>query len=508
MESSMIILGLVYAAAIALISKIIKNRPKSKQKLPPGPKPWPIIGNLNLLGSIPHQSLHSLSKKYGEIMLLYFGKFPVVIASSPEMARQFLRVHDSNFASRPALAAGKHIAYNYMDSLWAPYGPHLRQARKIYHSEVFSANRLEEFEPVRAEERRNFLSRLGSLSGKPVLLRAHLSRYTLSSISRVAIGNKYFSETEHENSVLEMEELQRMLDEWFFLAGAFNIGDWIPWLDFLDLQGYVKRMKHLHKKFDRFNDYVIDDHEARRSEKDFKPKDIADNLLVLAEDPNLEVKLTRDSIKALLQDLLLGGSDTTTTTVEWAIHEVVRHPDIMKKAKEELDRVIGRKRLVEENDLPHLPYIDAIIMETFRLHPQATLMAPHCAIEDCNVVGYEIPKGTIVMINAWSIGRNPELWDSPEEFVPERFFGKEIDMLGSNFALFPFGSGRRRCPGYNLGLKIVQTTLANLLHGFDLRLVEGMKMEDVCIEEEYGLTTHPKHSLSIIMIPTLPSHLY
>ncbi|KAH6763847.1 hypothetical protein C2S51_015096 [Perilla frutescens var. frutescens] len=188
-----------------------------------------------------------------------------------------------------------------MDSLWAPYGPNLRQARKIYHSEVFSANRLEFFEPVRAEERHNFLSSLGSLSGKPVLLRAHLSRYTLSSISRVAMSNNYFSETGHENSVFEFEELQQMVDEFFFLAGVINIGDWIPWLNFLDLQGYVRKMKILHNKFDRFNEYVIDDHQARMFEKDFKPKDVADMLLLLAQDPNLEVTLTRDSIKALLQ---------------------------------------------------------------------------------------------------------------------------------------------------------------------------------------------------------------
>ncbi|KAH6775153.1 hypothetical protein C2S52_012714 [Perilla frutescens var. hirtella] len=515
MENSLMILALVTIAALAFISRIIeinqrwRRRRRPEKKLPPGPKPWPIIGNLNLLGSTPHQSLHSLSKKYGEIMLLKLGKFPVVIASSPEMAKQFLKVHDKNFATRPALAAGKHIAYNYSDMTWAPYGPYWRQARKIYFSEVFSAKRLEFFEPVRVEERKSFLSRLCSLSGKPVFLRPHLSRYALSSMSRMVLSNKYFSKAELENGpVFELEELQCMVDEWFLLSGVINIGDWIPWLDFLDLQGYVKRMKILHKKFDRFNDYVIDDHRERMSEKDFKPKDVADMLLLLSEDPNLEVKLTRDSIKALLQGLIIGGTDALATTVEWIIHEVVRHPHIIKKAKEELDRVIGRKRWVEENDLPHLPYMDAVVMETFRLHPLCTLLTPHCAMEDCNVAGYDIPKGTMVRINTWSIGRDPELWESPEEFVPERFIGKEIDILGSNFAMLPFGSGRRRCPGYNLGLKLVQTTLANLLHGFDLRLVEGMKVEDVSIEEEYGLTTHPKHPLSIIMEPTLPPNLY
>ncbi|KAH6802332.1 hypothetical protein C2S51_033778 [Perilla frutescens var. frutescens] len=421
MEKSTILLAIVSIAALALISKIIENRRRwrREQKLPPGPKPWRIIGNMNLFGSIPHQSLHSLSKKYGEIMLLKLGKFPVVIASSPQMAKQFLNVHDKNFATRPALAAGKHISYNYSDMAWAPYGPYWKQARKIYLHEVFTAKRLEFFDPIRVEERCNLLSSLRSVSltGKPVLLRPHLSRYTLSTISRMALSNKYFSKSD------ELEELQHMIDEWFFLAG----------------------------------------------------------------------------------DLVLGGTDTAATAVEWALHEILRHSGIIEKAKEELDRVIGRERWVEENDFPHLPYIDAVIMETFRLHPLATLLAPRCAIEDCNVAGYHVPKGALVMINAWSIGRDPESWESPEEFVPERFVGKEIDILGSNFAMLTFGLGRRRCPGYSLGLKLIRTTLANLLHGYDMRL---MAEDAVSMEEEYGLATRPKHPISTVMRPTLPPHLY
>ncbi|KAL0290014.1 UNVERIFIED_CONTAM: cytochrome [Sesamum calycinum] len=127
-----------------------------------------------------------------------------------------------------------------------------------------------------------------------------------------------------------------------------------------------------------------------------------------------------------------------------------------------------------------------------RLHPIATLLAPHYAMEDCKVAGYDIAKGTAVLINTWSLGRDPNSWDSPFEFLPERFLDKDIDIMGSNFSILPFGSGRRRCPGYALGLKVIRTTLANLLHGFELKLVGGMKPEDVSVEEVYGLTTHPK----------------
>ncbi|KAL3641477.1 hypothetical protein CASFOL_016445 [Castilleja foliolosa] len=513
MDNSLALIASLFIATLIFISKTLCNPTRPKKKLPPGPKPWPVIGNLNLIGSIPHQSLHNLSKIHGEIMLLKFGKFPVIVASSPHMAQQFLQTHDAVFASRPPLAAGKYTSYNYSDMTWAPYGPHWRQARKIYLSEVFNAKRLDSFEQIRIEEVRVFISRLFSYSGQPVVLRDHLFRFMTSSISRTVLSDRYFSEMlehdEKKSSAVTLDELRDMLDEWFLLSGVLNIGDWIPWLSFLDLQGYVKKMKALAKKLDRFLSYVVDDHGARMAvEKDSTAKYLVDVLVQRAEDPNLDVKLTSDVIKALLQNLLAGGTDTSATTVEWAIHEILKHPHTIEKAKEELDRVIGRNRWVQENDFTQLPYIDAIIKESMRLHPLATLLAPHYAIEDCNVLGYDISKGTTVFINTWSIGRDPNAWDEPEKFWPERFLGKSIDMLGSNFALLPFGSGRRRCPGYNLGLKIVRTTLANLIHGFDLRLVEGMSVEDICMEEEYGLTTHPKKPLTIIMKPTLPNHLY
>lgn len=186
----------------------------------------------------------------------------------------------------------------------------------------------------------------------------------------------------------------------------------------------------------------------------------------------------------MFQDLVTGGTDTSGCAIEWAIHEMCKHPHVIEKAKEELDRVIGRKRSVTESDLSQLPYLEAIIMESFRLHPPSPVLPPHYSSEDCNVAGYDIPKGTTFLVNAWSVGRNPITWDSPEEFLPERFLGKEID-LASNFTLLPFGSGRRMCPAYKFGLNAVRTTLANLVHGFDWKLPDDVKPEDVCMEEQY-----------------------
>ncbi|XP_048323200.2 dimethylnonatriene synthase [Ziziphus jujuba] len=490
--------------ALVLLSRRLRRR---KLKLPPGPKPWPIIGNLNLIGPLPHRSIHDLSQEYGPIMHLKFGSCPVVVGSSVEMAKVILKTHDVTFASRPKTAAGKYTTYNYSDITWSPYGSYWRQARKMCLMELFSAKRLDSYEYIRKEEMNALLKGLYKSSETPVNLKDHLSTVSLNVISRMVLGKKYTDET--ENSIVSPEEFKKMLDELFLLSGVLNIGDSIPWIDFLDLQGYIKRMKALSKKFDRFLEHVLDEHnERRKGVKDYVAKDMVDVLLQLAEDPNLEVKLERHGVKAFTQDLIAGGTESSAVTVEWAISELLKKPEIFDKATEELDRVIGRERWVEEKDIVNLPFVDAIAKETMRLHPVAPMLVPRFSREDIQIAGYDIPKDTRVLVNVWTIGRDPTLWDSPNEFCPDRFIGKAIDVKGHDFELLPFGSGRRMCPGYSLGLKVIQSSLANLLHGFTWKLPPNMKKEDLNMEEIFGLSTPKKFPLVAVAEPRLPAHLY
>lgn len=210
----------------------------------------------------------------------------------------------------------------------------------------------------------------------------------------------------------------------------------------------------------------------------------------------------------MFQDLIAGGTESSAVTVEWAISELVKKPEIFKKATEELDRVIGRERWVEEKDIVNLPYVDAIAKETMRLHPVAPMLVPRFSREDIQIAGYDIPKGTRVLVNVWTIGRDPKVWDNPLEFCPERFIGKSIDVKGQDFELLPFGSGRRMCPGYSLGIKVIQTSLANLLHGFTWKLPADVKEEDVNMDEVFGLSTPKKIPLVVLAEPRLPNHLY
>ncbi|KAF3452021.1 hypothetical protein FNV43_RR08117 [Rhamnella rubrinervis] len=490
---------------LIILSRHLRHR---KLNLPPGPKPWPIIGNLNLIGSLPHQSIHALSQKYGPIMQLRFGSFPVVVGSSVDMAKAFLKTHDLTFASRPKTAAGKYTTYNYSDITWSQYGPYWRQARKMCLMELFSAKRLDSYEYIRMEEMRALLKGLLESSNTTITLKDNLSTVSLNVISRMVLGKKYIDETD-ENAILSPEEFKKMMNELFLLNGVLNIGDSIPWLDFLDLQGYIKRMKAVSKKFDRFLEHVLDEHNQRRKGvMDYIAKDMVDVLLQLADDPNLDVKLERHGVKAFTQDLIAGGTESSAVTLEWAISELLKKPEIFKKATEELDRVIGRERWVEEKEIVNLPYIDAIAKETMRLHPVVPMLVPRCSREDVKIAGYDIPKDTRVLVNVWTIGRDPNVWDKPNEFCPERFIGKSIDVKGQDYELLPFGSGRRMCPGYSLGIKVIQSSLANLLHGFTWKLPGNMKKEDLNMEEVFGLSTPKKIPLLVLAEPKLPVHLY
>ncbi|PWA85951.1 Pinin/SDK/MemA protein [Artemisia annua] len=256
-------------ATIILVIFILLNYNYNGKNHPPGPRPWPIIGNFNLIGPLPHIALRNLSQKYGKLMYLKFGSVPVVVVSSPDMARQFLRTHDHIFASRPTTAAGKHTTYNYRAITWAPYGPYWSQARKIYLSELFSSKRLDSYEYIRVEERNIFLSRLHKMVGVPIVLKEQIAHSNLS---------------------------------------------------------YVKRMKAMFKRFDRFNEHVLQDHRARmNAEKDcFVAKDIVDSLLKLVDDPNLEVKLDSDCVKGLTQNMGTTQIEKTEQELRKEIEELHR----------------------------------------------------------------------------------------------------------------------------------------------------------------------------------------
>uniref|UniRef100_A0A0E0D3F7 Uncharacterized protein n=1 Tax=Oryza meridionalis TaxID=40149 RepID=A0A0E0D3F7_9ORYZ len=483
-------------AAFLLLGLIKRKGSRRGYNLPPGPTPWP----------------------YGELMLLRFGSFPVVVGSSVAMARLVLKTHDAVFIDRPRTASGKHTTYGYADITWSPYGAYWRQARRICVTELFSARRVASFEHIRADEVRALVRGLfaaassGRDGGAVHLNRDHLSTLSMNVITRMVLGKRFFGEGADaaEGPVSTLSEFKWMMDELLLLNGVLNVGDWIPSVDWMDLQGYVRRMKKVGKMFDAFMEHVLDEHSERRRREGeaFVARDMVDVLMDLADDPSLEIKLGRVGVKAFTQDLIAGGTESSSVTVEWALSELLKNPAIFATATDELDIVVGRGRWVTKKDIPNLPYLEAIMKETMRMHPIVPLLIPRVARDGAAVAGYDIPKGARVLINVWTIGRDPELLDAAEEFMPERFIGSRIDVKGQDFELLPFGSGRRMCPGYNLGLKVMQLSLANLLHWFAWRLPEGMEKEELSMDEVFGLSTMRKYPLQVVVEPRLPVQLY
>ncbi|KAK3151674.1 hypothetical protein QOZ80_3AG0249070 [Eleusine coracana subsp. coracana] len=505
-----ILAAVVLATALMLVTTVLNRRKLNKYKLPPGPRPWPVIGNLNLIGPLPQHSLHKLSAQYGPLMSLRFGFVPVVVGSSVDAARSILKSNDLAFIDRPRTAAGKHTSYNNSSMLWSPYDDYWRQARKLWQTELLSVKQLKLYEQARREEVSATLRDLhaAAFTGRPVALNNHLMMASLNVISRMVLGKKYV--VKGSSSATTPEEFSWMMDELFFLNGAVNVGDVIPWLDWLDPQGYIKRMKRLSKILDRFLEKVLDEHNERRQREGeaFVARDMVDKLLQLADDPSLKVPITRKGVKAFTLELFAAGTDTSAATVEWAMTELVKKPEVLTKATEELDRVVGRDRLVAEGDIPNLPYFDAIVKETMRTHPVAPLLTPRQSREDTSIDGYDIPAGTRVLINVMAICRDPKVWDAPMEFRPERFVGSSVDVRGQDLELLPFGSGRRMCPGHTLGLKMVQVTLANLLHAFHWRLPDGVAAEELSMEEVFRMNVLRKVPLEAVAEPKLPVHLY
>ncbi|KAL8041236.1 hypothetical protein ABFX02_10G152700 [Erythranthe guttata] len=494
-------------ASILAIFIAYKLYQRLRYKLPPGPRPLPYFGNLYDLKPLLVRCFTDWSQIYGPIFSVYFGSHLGIVVNSPELAKEVLKDKDQLLANRSRTHQINKVSKNGMDLIWSDYGPHYVKVRKLCTLELFSAKRIEALRPIREDEVTYMVESMFNdcvkpeNKGKALVLRKHLEMMAFLHITRLSFGKRFMD----SKGVVDAqgEELKDILNSSIKLSSKKSIAEFIPWLLYL-FKAESEALAKNNTRSDDFTKKIMEEHNLARQKTGNTKSHFFDALLTLQK----EYDLVEDTVIGLLWDMISAGMDTTTIVVEWGMAEMVRNPRVQQKVQEELDRVVGKDRIMTESDIPNLPYLQCMVKECFRMHPPTPLMLPHKAGTDVKIGGYDIPQGATVRVNVWSLARDPKLWDAPLEFRPERFQEEDIDIKGTDYRFLPFGSGRRICPGAQLAINLVTSTLGHMLHHFELAPPNGVRVEDIDMMEQPGTVTYMRTPLEAVLTPRLPADLY
>ncbi|CAN6201013.1 unnamed protein product [Urochloa humidicola] len=506
-------LGLALASLLAVIAKLRRGPAHGSHdlRLPPGPWQLPIIGSMHhLAGQLPHRAMRDLARRHGPVMLLRIGEVPTVVVSSREAAREVMKTHDAAFASRPLSSTVRVLTSGGRDIIFAPYGEHWRQLRKLAITELLSARRVLSFRAIREEEVAALL-RACAAAGGTVEMRARLSALVADATARAVVGDRC-----RDRDVF-LRELERSIG----LAAGFNPADLWPSSRLVGwLSGAVRRAEACRDTVYGILDGIIKEHlEMMESGGGGgagagEAEDLLDVLLKIQKEGSLQIPLDMDVLKAVIFDIFGAGSETSATTLEWAMAELIRNPKAMRRATAEVRAAFASRGAVAEHALGELRYLHLVIRETFRLHTPLPLLLPRQsgAVSGGRVLGYDVPPGATMLVNVWALGRDERYWPGGDAgaFRPERFedgAGGEVagvEFKGADFELLPFGAGRRMCPGMAFGLANVELALASLLFHFDWEVPGLDDPAELDMTEAFGITARRKANLLLRPILRVP----
>ncbi|CAN0925995.1 Premnaspirodiene oxygenase, partial [Linum grandiflorum] len=503
---TVVVLLIAFLISITLFLQTVSQKIIKRRVLPPGPWKLPIIGNLHqmLYGNLlPHHRLTELATIYGPLMHLQLGEVSTVVVSSAELAKEFLQTKDINFSTRPCLPSAYTIFYQGRDIVFGN-GDYWKQMRKIFVQELLAPNRVKSLLPTIEAEVDQLVTSIRSSSGSTINIGGMIVSLGTSLISRTVFGKIQ----KHSDSFYPIKrEIIRAVE-------GSNLWDLFPSSYLVRLLTNTEsKLKKLHNEVDVVLQTIIDDHIAARSvNNDIKAhEDIVDVLLNYNLRQDLQIRITNNDIKAVLLDIFIGGDDTSSSTIEWALTELMRNSQIMKKVQKEVRDQFDGKRRIDYEDVDQLYYFKLVIKETLRLHTPAPLI-PREARESTMIHGYHIPAKTRIIVNAWAIAHDHHNWHEPENFYPERFrndLSSNADYFkaGLDFSLIPFGSGRRICPGVQFGMAVVALSLANLLYYFDWKLPPSTTSQNLDMSEDFGISVKKQKDLFLIAIPYHPKDL-
>ncbi|XP_004310205.1 PREDICTED: geraniol 8-hydroxylase-like [Fragaria vesca subsp. vesca] len=480
------------SVSIALYLFTRRSKAIPRTRLPPGPKPFPLIGNLLELGDKPHVSLTKLSQRYGPIISLQLGQLTTVVVSSATLAKEILRTHDQVFCNRTipdAVHSCNHADYSFA---FLPVSAKWRNLRTICNLHLFAPKVLDANHSNRRVKVQKLVDSMRAGEAVDIGKAAFTTALNLMSQTIFSVD---LADPSSRTAKEFKETIWGIMEE----AGKPNLVDFFPLLRKIDPQGINRRQTNYFKKMIDFFDRMMDQRlQSRKEDSYITTDDMLDTLLNISEVKREDMDILET--QHLFLDLFAAGTETTSATLEWAMAELLCNQEVLSKAQTELKQEIGKGKLVEESDIVRLPYLQAIIKETFRLHPTFPLLLPRKSGANIEIGGYIIPEGAQVLINVWAIGRDPLTWENPNLFMPERFLGEDnqIDFTGRNFELIPFGGGRRICPGLPLAIRMLHLMLGSLLNNSDWKLEDGVVAETMNMDEKFGLTLQKAQPLRVV----------
>ncbi|XP_010922761.1 trans-cinnamate 4-monooxygenase [Elaeis guineensis] len=471
------LLGLFASVVVAIAVSKLRGK---RLRLPPGPLPVPVFGNWLQVGDdLNHRNLSTLARRFGDILLLRMGQRNLVVVSSPSLAREVLHTQGVEFGSRTRNVVFDIFTGKGQDMVFTVYGEHWRKMRRIMTVPFFTNKVVQQYRAGWEDEAARVIADVKAdpkAATEGIVLRRRLQLMMYNNMYRIMFDRRF--ESEEDPLFLRLRALN---GERSRLAQSFeyNYGDFIPILRPF-LRGYLKICKEVkERRLQLFKDYFL---EERKNLASTKPTDNAglkcaiDHIL----DAEKKGEINEDNVLYIVENINVAAIETTLWSIEWAIAELVNHPEIQQKLRNELDTVLGPGVQITEPDTHKLPYLQAVIKETLRLRMAIPLLVPHMNLHDARLGGYDIPAESKILVNAWWLANNPDNWKKPEEFRPERFLQEEakVEASGNDSRYLPFGVGRRSCPGIILALPILGITIGRLVQNFELLPPPGQKKLD------------------------------
>eukprot|EP00058_Branchiostoma_floridae_P026680 XP_002612171.1 hypothetical protein BRAFLDRAFT_125371 [Branchiostoma floridae] len=440
-------------------------------RMPPGPFPWPIIGNLSMFSGKSHLTFIDLAKKYGDVFSLKRGMTDVVVLNSVDAVREALVEKSVAFAGRPHLQSTEIMSEGRRDMAYTDYSPAWKQHRKLIKSALRECASDKKLETQAHAALRDIIDELVSVESQAVDLHMHINNLVYNVVCPIAFGVRFD---------LENEDFQHLAGTEEDTYSNSPVGDIYPSLRFLPNRAKTNLQK-LTGPFVEYFKHQVDRH--RQEFNPDNPRDVTDHMIKAQKEAEEDgahdiTALTDTHLRQIVVDVFSGGTETTTHALRWAIQFFAAHPEIQEKVAAELDSVVGRDRLPGLGDRQNTPYTEATVNEVLRMGIPDPLSLPRATTQDTSLRGYHIPKGTMVLPNLWALHHDPDIWGDPHTFRPERFLDESGKLMPKPFAWMPFCVGRRACPGEKMGMADTYLLLGGLVQNFHFSFPGGERPDD------------------------------